>query len=125
MLNAVNDGLLTEGRCRIESRSTGQADRVEKRGERMSREDDQRGWAAIIFASNVADVIGAIRRSTRLHWTQRAARQEAERWAAEMALGPIAWESLDEQVTMGRTHRNAVVVSSFLLPLDSPEKDEK
>ena len=91
----------------------------------MSREDDQRGWAAIIFASNVADVIGAVRRSPRLHRTQRAARQEAERWAAEMALGPIAWESLDEQVTMGRTHRNAVVVSSFLLPLDSPEKEEK
>jgi hypothetical protein len=91
----------------------------------MSREGDQRGWAAIIFASNVADVIGAIRRSPRLHWTQRAARREAEGWAAEMLLGPIAWESLDEQVTMGRTHRNAVVVSSFLLPLGSPEEENQ
>ena len=90
----------------------------------MSREGEQRVWAAIIFASHVADVIGAIRRSPRLHWTQRAARREAERWAAEMALGPITWESVDEQVTLGRTPCHAIVVGSFLSPLGSPEEEQ-
>ena len=89
----------------------------------MSREGDQPAWAAMIFASGVADVIGALRGSPRLHWTQRAARHEAEKWAAEMDLGQIAWESLDEEVTIGRTAGHAVVVRRVLLPLGSPEQE--
>ena len=91
----------------------------------MSREGEQRVWAVTIFAPGIADVIGAIRRSPRLHWTQRAACQEAERWAAEMALGPITWESLDEQMTLGRTSCHAVVVRSVLLPLGSPGEEKQ
>lgn len=88
----------------------------------MSREGDQRAWTATIFASGIADVIGAVRRSPRLHWTQRAARQEAETWAADMSLGPVAWESVDEQMTLGRTAGHAVVVRSVLLPLGEEEE---
>jgi hypothetical protein len=89
----------------------------------MTGEENRRGWAAIIFASGVADVVGAVRGSARLHWTQRAARQEAEAWASEMGLGQIEWESLDEQVVIGRTPKHAVVVRSILLPLGSPEEE--
>jgi hypothetical protein len=42
-----------------------------------------------------------------------------------MALGPITWASLDEQVTLGRTSHHAVVVGGFLLPPGSPEKEEQ
>ena len=48
----------------------------------MTQQGDRRVWAAMVFASGIADVIGAVRGSPRLHWTQRAACEEAEKGAA-------------------------------------------
>jgi hypothetical protein len=90
----------------------------------MTREANRRGWAARIFVSDIADVIGPVRGSPRLHWTQQAARQEAEAWASEMGLEQIIWESLDdEQTVIGRTPDHTVVLRSILLPLGSPEAE--
>jgi len=87
----------------------------------MTQEGDRRVWAALVFASGVADVIGAVRGSPRLHWTQRAAREEAEKWAAEMNLGPLVWENPDDEVALGRARGHVAVVRGVLLPLGSPE----
>jgi hypothetical protein len=89
----------------------------------MTREANRRGWAAMIFSSGIADVIGAVRGSLRLHWTQRAAQEEARAWATEMGHGRIVWESLDDQMVIGRIPGHTVVVRSILLPLGSPERE--
>jgi len=57
--------------------------------------EERRGWAAIIYQTGVADVFGALRGSPRLHWTQEAARREAEEWVSEMKSGPIHWQPLE------------------------------
>jgi hypothetical protein len=77
----------------------------------------------MIFPSGIADVIGAVRGSPRLHWTQRAAREEAQAWATEMGHGLIIWESLDDQMAIGRMPGHAVVVRSILLPLGRQERE--
>jgi len=88
----------------------------------VTEEANRRGWAATILASGTADVIGAIRRSSRLHWTQRAAREEAQAWATEMGHGQIIWGNLDDEMLIGRIPGHAVVVRSILLPLGRPEE---
>jgi len=88
----------------------------------ITREADRPVWAAMIFPSGIADVIGAVRGSPRLHWTQRAAREEAQAWAREMGHERIIWESLDDQMAIGRIPGHAVVVRSILLPLGRPER---
>jgi hypothetical protein len=77
----------------------------------------------MIFSSGVADVIGAVRGSPRLHWTQQAAQEEAPAWATEMGHGRIVWERLDDQMAIGRIPGHAVVVRSILLPLGRPETE--
>ena len=89
----------------------------------MTQQGHRRVWAALVFASGVADVVGAVRGSPRLHWTQWAAREEAEKWAAEMNLGPLVWESPDDQLALGRARGHVAVVRSVLLPLGSPEEE--
>ena len=89
----------------------------------MTREANRRGWAAMIFPSGIADVIGAVRGSPRLHWTRQAAREEAQAWATEMGHGRIVWESLDDQMVIGRIPGHAVIVRSILLPLGRPERE--
>ena len=89
----------------------------------MTREANRRGWAAMIFSSGIADVIGAVHGSPRLHWTQRAAQEEAQAWAIEMGHGRIVWESLDDQMAIGRMPGYTVVVRSILLPLGKPERE--
>ena len=89
----------------------------------MTQEANRRVWAALVFASGITDVIGAVRGSPRLHWTQRAAREEAEKWAAEMNLGPLVWDSPDDQLALGRARGHVAVVRSVLLPLGSPEEE--
>jgi hypothetical protein len=89
----------------------------------ITREADRPVWAAMIFPSGIAYVIGAVRGSPRLHWTQRAAREEAQAWATEMGHERIIWESLDDQMAIGRIPGHAVVVRSILLPLGRPEKE--
>jgi hypothetical protein len=87
----------------------------------VTREANRRGWAAMIFSSGIADVIGAVRGSPRLHWTQRAAQEETQAWAIEVGHGRIVWESLDDQMAIGRMPGYTVVVRSILLPLGRPE----
>jgi hypothetical protein len=77
----------------------------------------------MMFPSGIADVIGAVRGSPRLHRTQRAAQEEAQAWATEMGHGPIVWESLDDQMAIGRIPGHAVVVRSILSPLGSPDRE--
>jgi hypothetical protein len=89
----------------------------------MTREANRRGWAAMIFASGIADVIGAVRGSPRLHWTQQGAREEAQAWATEIGRGRIVWESLDDQMAIGRIPGHAAVVRSILLPQGRLERE--
>jgi len=89
----------------------------------MTQEANRSGWSATILASGTADVIGAVRRSSRLHWTQRAAQEEAQAWATEMGRGEIIWGSPDDEMLIGRIPGHAVVVRSILLPLGRPEEE--
>ena len=77
--------------------------------------DNEIVWAAV-FALGSPIAIGAIRASKRLHWTQKEARREAERWAEEMRLGPLQWEIGNEQSVVGHCGDGAVVLCSILLP---------
>jgi hypothetical protein len=77
----------------------------------------------MIFPSGVTDVFGAVHGSRRLHWTQRGAREEAQKWVTEMGAGQIAWEILDDQMAIGRIRGHSVVVRSILLPLSPPPDD--
>ena len=83
---------------------------------------DRRVWAAMIWPAGIADVFGALRFSPRLHWTQQAARREAERWVAERQAErahparQIRWEALDDHSAIGRLDDHVVLLSSILLP---------
>jgi hypothetical protein len=75
--------------------STSRAVRQVQTGVQMTDPEDRRGWAAMIYPTGVSDVFGAVRGSLRLHWTQRAAREEAEHWVGEMdPPRTIRWETL-------------------------------
>jgi hypothetical protein len=77
---------------------------------------EPRGWAAMLYPSAGAQVIGAMRGSKRLHWTQKGARAEAEKWVEEMQIGPITWEIVDDQVLIGRNSAHVLILRSILLP---------
>ena len=78
--------------------------------------DDRRAWAAIIFG-NTPDVVGATRRSDRLHWTCEGAQQEAEEWLGK---GSIAWQKLGEWMMLGKVCERIAVVTGVLLPEGDP-----
>jgi hypothetical protein len=80
--------------------------------------DEPRAWAAIIFG-NTPDVVGATRRSERLHWSCKAAQREAEKW---LGGGPIAWQSLGDWLMLGRVHQRIAVVTGVLLPKGDPPR---
>jgi hypothetical protein len=82
--------------------------------------EERRVWLAILFPARATDVVGAVRSSVRLHWTVRDARDEAERWAEEMRIGPIAWGAVDEQIIVGRTPTHVAVVRGIPLPRGDP-----
>ena len=91
----------------------------------MTNPEDRRGWAAMIYPTGVSEVFGAVRGSLRLHWTQRAAREEAEQWVGEMdPPRTIRWETLDDLMAIGRIDGHAVVIRSILLPLGDPPRSE-
>jgi len=81
--------------------------------------NDRSIWAAMIFPEQ-GEVLGAVQASKRVHWTKESARAEAERWIAEMKLGPITWYAIDDQVVIGRIHKHYVVLRSALLPKEEP-----
>ena len=63
-----------------------------------------------------------MRLGSRLHWSQGDARAEAERWVAHN--GPVRWELVDDQISVGRCKEgHTVVVRSILLPLGDPPDD--
>ena len=91
----------------------------------MTKPEDRRDWAAMIYPTGVFEVFGAVRGSLGLHWTQRAAREEAEQWVGEMdPPRTIRWQTLDDLMAIGRTDGHAVVIRSILLPLGDPPRSE-
>jgi hypothetical protein len=81
----------------------------------------RRVWVAMLYLAWVADVFGAVRNSPRLLSTRRAARVEAEGWITKMAVGPITWQTIDNQTIIGCNRTHAIVVYSILLPRDDPQ----
>jgi hypothetical protein len=77
---------------------------------------ESRVWCAMIYVADSRDVVGAVRRSQRLHWTQDGARQEVESWVTEMGLAPVRWEVADDDTLVGRVRGHFIVVASLLLP---------
>jgi hypothetical protein len=62
-----------------------------------------------------------VRGSLRLHWTQDAAREEAEGWIEEMGDGPISWETIEPDLLLvGRCRTYVVTLRSVLLPRGEP-----
>jgi hypothetical protein len=82
--------------------------------------EDQCVWLAMLFTSRVADVVGAVRSSPRLHWTRQEAREEAADWITEMGIGPITWQAIDDEIMVGRTFSHFVVVRGIPLPYGDP-----
>jgi hypothetical protein len=78
--------------------------------------DDPRAWAAIIFG-DTPDVVGATRRSERLHWSSEGAQREAEEW---LGAGPIAWQEMGEWTMLGRVGPRIAVITGILLPRGNP-----
>jgi hypothetical protein len=80
---------------------------------------EERGWAAMLYpcGAAAAEIVGAVRGSKRLHWTQKAARAEANKWIVELKIGPIVWEIVEDQVVIGRNTSHVVILRSVLLPL--------
>jgi len=77
---------------------------------------EPRAWAAIVFG-DTPDVVGATRRSERLHWSRKSAQKEAEEW---LGTGPIAWQRMGEWMMLGRLGQRIVVVTGVLLPKGDP-----
>ena len=77
---------------------------------------EPRAWAAIVFG-DTPDVVGATRRSERLHWSRKSAQKEAEEW---LGTGPIAWQRMGEWMMLGRVGQRIVVVTGVLLPKGDP-----
>jgi hypothetical protein len=80
-------------------------------------------WAAFTYSVSVADMYGAQQLSRHLHWTQRAARREAEAWATSLFNGKIQWQVLGEDMAMGRIGERVFVVREILLPLEEPPQE--
>jgi hypothetical protein len=94
----------------------------------MMYRKDRVVWGAVLFITTNPEVIeGAIvRRSERLHWTSRAAKEEVLAWSRQLPptnpAGGIEWQSA-EDVTIGRftnDPNHVAVIRSMLLPLDKP-----
>jgi hypothetical protein len=76
------------------------------------------GWVAHPFrlgAEAMAHAFGAVRVSQRLHWTEDAARCEAEAWAGEMHLGSPSWETVDEAAAVAWVGMHGFVVATTML----------
>jgi len=92
----------------------------------ITRKQNPVAWAAHLFRLGVDGVVhafGAVRVSQRLHWTQRAARKEAEEWAREMQLESLIWETVDETAAVAWIDHDtsrAFVVRNILMPHGEP-----
>jgi len=81
--------------------------------------NEQRVWCAMLYAADICDMAGAVRRSERLHRKQADARREIEGWVTEMKRDPVRWEIVDDEIFVGRIFGYFAVLSSFLLPNES------
>jgi hypothetical protein len=93
----------------------------------VTRTQNSVGWAAHLFRLGVDGIVhafGAVRVSPRLHWTQRAACNEAEEWAREIQLASLIWETVDETAAVAWTDVRGFVVRSMELPLGEPPTSE-
>ena len=79
-------------------------------------DQDPHAWAAIVFG-DTPDIVGATRRSERLHWTCESAQREAEAWLGSEL---IAWQKMGEWMMLGRVGQRIVVVTGVLLPTGEP-----
>ena len=79
-------------------------------------------WAAFTYSISVTDLYGAQQLSQHLHWTQGAARREAETWATSQCSGKIHWQVLGDDMAIGRIGDRIFVVRSILLPLEEPHR---
>jgi len=89
----------------------------------MPDQSTQRAWwVQVVQAGGAAirEAFGAVRISERLHWTQREAQAEGERFVAELGGGEIRWEIIDEACAIGRFKNYAIMVRSIGLPLGEP-----
>lgn len=77
-------------------------------------------WAAFTYSISVTDLYGAQQLSRHLHWTQGAARREAETWATSQYKAKIQWQVLGDDMAMGRIGDRVFVVRMILLPLEDP-----
>jgi hypothetical protein len=90
---------------------------------------DRPAWITVIFTENPA-VIGAIRRSERLRWTSREAKEDAEGWIREMGFSePIAWRAAEpadgkHMLLIGHVPNHTVVVGSVRLPRGKPPSED-
>lgn len=55
-------------------------------------------WAAFTYSISVADLYGAQQLSRHLHWTQGAARREAQTWATSQYKTKILWRVLGNDI---------------------------
>jgi hypothetical protein len=83
---------------------------------------EQSIWVWVIKRPDVPGAIfGALRRCERAHWSDDSARAEVNGHAAEMQIGPVRWEEVDDRTWVGRTDlAYVVVVTSVLLPPGQP-----
>jgi len=75
-------------------------------------------WLSMLIPIGVTDLVGAVRASWALHWTQAAARAEAEEWACEMGIGPVTWQRIDGGLLIGHVSNPhlRLTVRSLRLP---------
>jgi hypothetical protein len=82
--------------------------------------DQPRCWIAVIWP-NATGPASTLRYSQRLHWTQRAARDEVEAWVRDMRLRPVRWEMIDDLTAIGRIGEQVMVfVGTTVLPEGEP-----
>jgi hypothetical protein len=74
-------------------------------------------WIWAIYRPDSTDILGAIRRCERARWTSHEARDDTLAAAAELKLGHVRWDLLDERTEVGRSDLGYVcVITSVLLP---------
>ena len=80
----------------------------------------------MIFHTGSRDIIGALYSSKRLHWTEAAARTEAQAWVdqRQTVKHRVEWLRVDEILTLGRVPELELsfVVRGILLPSRKPRR---
>jgi hypothetical protein len=78
--------------------------------------EDRRGYGWLILPFGTPEVYGTVRTAERLHWTRAEAQEEAAAVAEQMNIGPITWETIDDDRTIGKAEMYSIQIGSVLLP---------